>query len=193
MKPTGIYEFLNKEPGPMMLLEGLKLYGTIEIPGKGINPTIVNWADEVASYISTPYTRWAADWYNDDDIPWCGLYMALIACRSNPNRLTSRMPPDKYLSAIAWAQFGKPVPLDGGMLGDIGVKKRPGGAHVFIIVGEDKTAYHGLGGNTKNDVSIARMLKKDVVAVRRTPYLNTPSNIRKIILPAQGGHSKNEA
>ena len=39
------YAWLETEPGPRILVEALKTYGTIEKPGEGSNPSILAWAD----------------------------------------------------------------------------------------------------------------------------------------------------
>jgi hypothetical protein len=48
------------------------------------------------------------------------------------------------------------------------VFQRPGGGHVGFYVGEDATAYHVLGGNQGDAVTIARIAKARCVA-RRWP------------------------
>src|SRR5690349_6102284 len=68
------YGWLAREPGPKMLIEALKLYGTLESPGSKNNPTIIAWAKEVGGEV--------ADVYAADSIPWCGLFMAVIAKRA---------------------------------------------------------------------------------------------------------------
>lgn len=168
------YEWLDKEPGPKMLIEGLKLYGTKEITGKGNSPVILDWAKE------TGLTKQ----YSNDEVPWCGLFMALIAKRAG------KPVPDQPLWALNWQKFG--VKANTAMLGDVIVLKRPTGGHVGLYVGEDDVAYHVLGGNTSNQVMIARIDKNRVYAVRRPIYTNQPANVRKIILSKDGPLSINE-
>lgn len=186
------YAALAQEPGPLMLLEALRLYGTVEMRGPGDNPTIVAWADEVAKTQSTPYTRWAADWYNADSIAWCGLFMAVVAVRASQGR-PERMPPPKYLSAADWLNYGTKVPIEDAMLGDVLVFTRDGGGHVGICVGEDITAFHVLGGNQSDAVTITRIAKSRCSDVRRPIYNVTPANVRKIRYGAAGPLSTNEA
>ena len=38
------YAWLDAEPGPRILVEALKTYGTIEKLGEGSNPSILAWA-----------------------------------------------------------------------------------------------------------------------------------------------------
>lgn len=179
------YAALAREPGPKMLIEGLSMYGLQEVKGRGMNPKIVAWADEVAAAVSTPYTRWAADFYNDDSIAWCALWMAVLTVRAG------RTPPEKYLSAREWLKHG--VAVKEAMLGDILVFSRDGGAHVAIYVGEDDNYYHILGGNQSDAVNIMRKRKSDCIGIRRPAYKQTPFNIRKIRYGAVGTISTNEA
>jgi hypothetical protein len=46
MKLPKKYEWLLAEPGPKMLVEFLKIYGTTETPGNRDNPIILEWAKE---------------------------------------------------------------------------------------------------------------------------------------------------
>lgn len=192
-KPSGPYEFLNSEPGPKMLLEALKLFGTLEGAGKAINPAILGWADELSPGLGTSYAAWAADWYADDNIPWCGLFMAIVAQRANTENRPERRPPEKFLSAAEWAGWGSPVPLSNASLGDILVFKRDGGGHVGMCVGDDAEAFHVLGGNQSDKVCVTRILKARCVAVRRPLYKVTPANVRPVRMGVTGPLSKNEA
>ena len=66
------YNWLLNEPAPKMLLEALKLYGTLETPGNSSNPIIIGWAKELG----------IDNDYSSDEIPWCGLEMAIVAKRA---------------------------------------------------------------------------------------------------------------
>lgn len=191
-KPAGRYAWLNDEPGPRMLLEALKLFGTLETPGKADNPVILAWADEIGAKERTAYAKWAAGWYDHDSVAWCGLLMAVCAVRANVDNRPERRPPTKYLSAAEWSSFGVPIRLDKAELGDVLVFPRPGGAHVAMYVGEDADAFHCLGGNQGDAVSITRIAKARCVAVRRVPYLSKPANVRKVLMGASGPLSANE-
>lgn len=172
------YEWLEKEGGPKMIVEALKLYGTTESPGVTNNQTIINWADEVGGSVE--------DVYKADSIPWCGLFMAVVAKRAG--KIAAKDP----LWALNWGNFGGKANI--AMLGDTLVFVRKGGGHVGLYVGEDATAYHVLGGNTADKVSIARIDKKRLYAIRRPIYsIAQPENVRKIILAANGALSTDEA
>lgn len=190
--PAGPYAWLNAEPGPLMLLEAVKLYGLLEGPGAADNPTILAWADELKLELGgSAYARWVADWYNADAIAWCGLFMATIAQRANPSDFAERRPPNKFLSALSWAAWGAPAAVP--MLGDVLVFKRDGGGHVGLYVGEDRDAFHVLGGNTRDSVSVARLARNRLHAARRPAYRAQPANVRKIALAPTGAVSTNEA
>ena len=169
------YARLASEPGPRMLTEALRLYGTVETPGAADNPIILAWAREVG--LERVYTA--------DATPWCGLFLAVIAARAG-KRL-----PAKPLWALSWARWGE----DGGQpeLGDVLVFIRPGGGHVGLYVGEDERAYHVLGGNQRDAVTIARIDKERLYACRAYYAVGRPANVRPIVLQASGEMSANEA
>lgn len=171
------YKWLLNEPGPKMVLEFLKLYGTHETPGTANNPVIMSWAKELN-----------ISWYTEDATPWCGLEMGIVAKRAG-----HPFDPNKLLSALAWANYGVHVDVDKAMLGDVLVFQRTGGGHVALYVGEDSEAFHCGGGNQSDQVDIARVAKSRIYAVRRPVYTEQPANIRKIILSSSGALSHNEA
>jgi uncharacterized protein (TIGR02594 family) len=184
------YRWLEAEPGPRMILEALKEYGTREAPGAADNPKIIGWQRELQD---AGFGRDYAGFYNADAIPWCGLFMAVIALRANIERRPERNPPRLYLSALEWASFGVAVPKGAAALGDILVFKRKGGGHVGLYVGHDASAFHILGGNQSDRVTISRLSKQRLVAVRRPPYRALPANVRPIPLAPSGSLSVNEA
>ena len=97
------YRWLEAEPGPRMIVEALKEFGTLEAPGDADNPKIIGWQDELeAGGLGRAY----AGVYRHDAIPWCGLFMAIVAHRANIERRPERNPPRFYLSALEWAAFG---------------------------------------------------------------------------------------
>ncbi len=167
------YQWLANVPGPKMLVEGLRHYGLREIVGTQHNPVILLWWKE----LGRPFP--------DDETPWCGAFVGICASRSG-----KELPafPER---AMSWKTFGRAVSAP--MLGDVVVFKRPGGGHVGIYVGADDVAYHVLGGNQGNAVSIARLNRNRAVAFRRPIYRNQPDNVKPIVLSASGTLSANEA
>jgi len=171
------YAWLARELGPKMIVEALKLYGTLEAPGSANNPTIVAWAKEVGGEV--------ADVYKADSIPWCGLFMAVVARRAGKEI------PKHPLWALSWSAFG--ARTDAPALGDVLVFTRNGGGHVGLYVGEDAGAFHVLGGNQSDRVCITRIAKARLYAARRPLYRIQPANVRPIHLEATGALSLNEA
>lgn len=173
------YNWLNKEGAPAMLVEALKHYGIMEIPGKGSNPDITKWAKEVG----------VSGWYTDDDIPWCGLFVGVVA-----KRCGYEFPASKLLAAKQWINWGIPVTKGREMLWDVLVFSRNGGGHVGFYVGENKDNFLVYGGNQSNAVGFAWIAKSRLLEARRPNYkIGEPSNVRKIPLTFDGQLSTNEA
>ena len=165
---------------PRAIAEACKLIGVAEVVGKGSNRTIMAWRDELN------LAGWKITGYSDDDIPWCGLFAAIVAHRAG------KLVPENPLWARNWTKFGTPVVKPA--LGDVLVFQRPGGGgHVGFYVGEDATAFHVLGGNQGNKVSITRIRKDRCIAVRQPDYNARPASVRPFMLAAAGALSSNEA
>lgn len=175
MKIPKAYQWLQQEDAPRHLLKALELFGVAEIVGPKHNPVIMGWAKETG----------LDSVYKNDEIPWCGLYAAIVMHRAG--RPVVKDP----LWALNWSKFG--VAVTEPMLGDVLTFKRPSGGHVGFYVGEDSSAYHVLGGNQGNQVSVVRIAKSRLHAARRPDYTSQPVNVRKIILAGNGGLSTNEA
>jgi uncharacterized protein (TIGR02594 family) len=166
------YGFLLDEPGPRMLVEALKLYGITEKEGAANNTIILSWADEVGLLAT----------YTADSIPWCGLFIGVVAKRSG------KALPVNPLWARNWARWGEMCAPE---LGAVLVFVRDGGGHVGLYVGEDRTHFHVLGGNQSDQVCIRR-IEKDRLLASRCLYRNKPANIRRIKLGGGGESSSNE-
>lgn len=174
--PAAYSWLLGVDGLPRMLVEGLSLYGVHEAPGDADNPVILAWAAEVG----------LSRTYREDLTPWCGLYLAVVAKRAD------KSVPAQPLWALNWKQWGVESPR--ASLGDVLVFMRPGGGHVGLYVGEDVTSYHVLGGNTSDAVSIARLARGRVVAVRRPQYKIQPAGVIAVKLGITGAPlSTNEA
>lgn len=169
------YAWLAREPGPQMIIEALKTFGTVEGSGSTDNPIILGWAREVGQDRA----------YSHDSTPWCGLWMAVIAKRAG--KPVGGSP----LWALAWADWGVPISLP--ELGDVLTFKREGGGHVGLYVGEDEAAFHVLGGNQSDQVCITRIAKSRLYRARRFYRIAPPANVRRIFLSAKGALSTNEA
>lgn len=173
MKLPAMYAWLANEPGPKILIEALKLFGTLEVQGDGNSPEILSWAKECG----------LENTYKADSIPWCGLWMAVVVKRAGKEVVKDP------LWAANWLKFGQPCDPE---LGAIAIFSRDGGNHVAVIVGEDATHYHVIGGNQKDSVSIMR-LAKDRLRGCRALYQTKPANVRRVTLAATGEVSKNES
>lgn len=173
-----------------MLVEALKLFGVHEAPGAADNPIILAWRDEIAA-ISPDKARGVKD-YVHDETAWCGLFMALVASRAGKSF------PDAPLWALNWWSFGEPI-SDAAMLGDVLVFERHDnegkliGGHVGIYVGADDGAFHVLGGNEGDAVSIIRIAKSRLRTMRRPFYRQLPAEVTPIFLASNGALSTNEA
>ena len=174
--PKG-YEWLGTVGAlPRTIQEGLKLLGTVETRGPASNPAIMAWAKEVG----------LASTYSDDAVPWCGLYSAIVAKRAGKNI------PGGPLWARNWLKFGS-APRDAG-LGDVLIFQRPGGGgHVGFYVAEDATAYHVLGGNQSDAVTITHIAKSRCIGARRPSYNAQPASVKAYRVAAGGALSTNEA
>lgn len=175
------HAWLANEPGPRILLEMLKLYGTIETPGDKSNPLILSWAKEIG----------LGHVYKGDNIPWCGLTVAYAAAQAG----WDYAPRGNALWARNWLAWGTPVDLGDEMLGDVLVFERgPVSGHVGVDVGENKTHFSVVGGNQGDAVNIKWIEKARLISARRCPWrIIQPANVRKVMLGKTGPVSTGEA
>jgi uncharacterized protein (TIGR02594 family) len=158
------------------LVEAVKHIGTKEIVGKQHNPTILSWAKALG--LEKVYTN--------DEIPWCGLFVAYCAHAAGLDVVKHP------LWALNWNKYGNVAKV--AMLGDVLTFTRNGGGHVGIYVGEDATHYHVLGGNQNNSVSVSRIAKDRLSQARRTAWkVAQPASVRVVHLAAKGVITTNEA
>lgn len=172
------YKWLASEPGPRMIIEALKIYGTREIVGPKHNPVILGWAEEIG----------LGKIYRADETPWCGLAHAYVAFKAGKS-----LDPLKdwdLLRALKWAEWGIAAGIP--KLGDTLVFKRPGGGHVGLYVAETKDTFLCMGGNSGNEYKIVEIEKSRLVAARRK-YNVQPENVRRIFVNSSGELSENEA
>jgi uncharacterized protein (TIGR02594 family) len=177
------YAWVKTEYAPKMLVEALKHYGTLEVAGKGSNPNILRWAAETG----------VSGWYKDDDIPWCGLFIGIVAKRAGYPFAAG-----KILAARRWLDWGNEIAIDGGMLGDVLIFSRGDSTtsgHVGMYIGESDLAYLVYGGNQSNKVGFTWIAKTRLIGVRRPKFqYGQPANVRKIHLTLTGEQlSTNEA
>ena len=133
---------------PAWLVAARKHIGLREIPGPKHNSTITGWLQKLGA------------WWRDDETPWCGVAVAAWMQEAG-------LPiPQHYYRARAWAEYGVRLRTHVLAPGAILVFSRGGSGHVGLYVGEDSTAYHVLGGNQGNAVSITRIDKARLLASR---------------------------
>lgn len=134
------------------LSAAFSLMGTREVPGKGSNEAIMGWAEDLELHS-----------YNDDDIPWCGLFVA--HCVSS--QLADEVLPANPLGARKWQSFGvETQPRLGAVLVFWRGSKNGWKGHVGFYWAEDDEAYHVLGGNQSNEVSVTRIAKQRLLSAR---------------------------
>jgi uncharacterized protein (TIGR02594 family) len=151
------------------------LNGTKEFAGSANNPKIIDWAKKIGG--------WIGRFYKQDSIPWCGLFVGHCVRAAG-------FPVDQdALSALSWSDYGQPCHP---CVGAIMVFKRSGGGHVGFYVGEDKDAFHILGGNQSDMVCISRIDKARHVATR-WPNGTPLSTSGRVILSSKAPLSRNEA
>lgn len=161
---------------PRLLTEAVALLGVAERAGPQHNPQIMGWAREVG--LEATYTA--------DEIPWCGLFMAVVAQRAGWPVVASP------LWARSWARWEAGSPEPG--LGDVLVFERGSGGHVGLYVAHDEQAYHVIGGNQGDSVSIVRIARGRLLAARRPRWrIAQPAGVRPYRLTAAGTLSTNEA
>lgn len=160
---------------PKVITEGMKYLNVSEIKGPASNEVIMKWATGLG--LEKVYTN--------DDIAWCGLFVAHVI------KNTGRDPVKDPLWARNWVKFGVASPQPS--LGDILVFARNGGGHVGFYVAEDKSAYHVLGGNQGNKVSIVRIEKNRLLQARRPLYNSIPTTAKPYLVSAKGTLSTDEA
>ena len=133
------------------IAEAKNLLGLKEIAGDKSNPEILQWAKDLDLH------------YANDDIPWCGLFVAHCIGASLPDEVLPRNP----LGARQWERFGVAAQA---RLGAIMVfwreSKMSGKGHVGFYVGEEDGAFCILGGNQSNKVSYAWVAKDRFVSAR---------------------------
>nr|WP_257015758.1 TIGR02594 family protein [Sphingomonas melonis] len=130
--------------------------GTREAAGAANSATILGWAKRLG-------TRVLGMVYNADSVPWCGVFVAV--CLAEDGIAAAPL----VVRATAWAAWGQALRPDRLAPGAIMVFARPGGGHVGFYVGEDAMAYHVLGGNQGDAVTITRIAKSRCIARRWPP------------------------
>ncbi len=162
---------------PSWLAYARTLIGVREIPGAKHSPVIMGWIARLgAKVLGIKVT--------DDETPWCGTFVAHVMQQAGLGA------PPIAVRASAWEGYGRG--LLNPRLGCVMVFKRPGGGHVGLYVGEDDGAYHILGGNQGNAVSIIPIAKARMTAMRWPAGVALPEP-QVVRLTRTGALSRDEA
>ncbi len=128
--------------------------GQKEVQGSENNPAIVNYARESGF-----------EWVNDDETPWCSIFMNWVAMKAGLVR-------SKQASARSWLQVGQHTDRDP-LPGDVVIFWRnspsswQGHVGIFVGVSYDGKKVYSLGGNQDNRVSISAYPRETVLGFRR--------------------------
>lgn len=134
--------------------------GTREAPGAANNSTIIGWGKRLGLKI-------LGIAYNADSVPWCGVFVSTCLDEAGIDlRSEGRNRMKIGVRASAWADWGANLRTDRLAPGAIMVFTREGGGHVAFYVGEDDAAYHVVGGNQSDNVTITRIAKGRLSAAR---------------------------
>ena len=160
-------------PLPKTIQVAIREIGVAEIVGKGSSDRIMRWRDVLKASGAN------VAGFSDDDIPWCGLFVAYV-CHASGKEVAK-----DPLWAKNWAKYGTKV--DKPCLGDILVYERPGGGgHVEFYIAETEDLYIGIGGNKTNRVKISPIEKSRCIAVRRVKMSVAPASMRPFYLTRVG-------
>jgi uncharacterized protein (TIGR02594 family) len=170
-------------PDPMQslampwFLEAQRAIGVKEDTGPRSNPLIIGWGKRLKIA------------YGDDEIPWCGLFVAHCI----GSQLPTEVLPANPLGARNWGRAGIAcaVPQPGAIM--VFWRKTPasGLGHVAFYVGEDANSYHVLGGNQSDSVCVTRMARDRFVAARWPATAPRPTGGPRRLTPS-GALSVNE-
>lgn len=163
---------------PTWLSVAAAFVGLREIAGPQSSPVILRWVRDTG----------APSWYDNDDKPWCALFMnrILLACG-----LAMSGTGFELLRAKSFETWGRPLAAPA--LGAVLVFTRDGGGHVGLYLGENEHAYRVLGGNQGNSVSETWIAKERLSAIRWPDGVPLPL-AGSVLLASNGAPvSRNEA
>lgn len=131
----------------------------------------------------------SVSWIDPREIPWCGAFVATCHRLASHNIAI----PSNPLGARNWGTFGiSCAPTLGATLTFWRGSKSGWAGHVGFYWGEDATAYHVLGGNQSDAVTITRVSKSRLLESRWPVGADNPKT--RIILTNVGTPlSTNEA
>lgn len=158
---------------PAWMVEARKMMGQREIKGPKHN----NW-------IAKGWARLGASWFNNDETPWCGFFVAHCMDKAGLPYPGGGL----FARAKAWLDWGVPCQP---CLGAVIVFGRSGGGHVGFVVGEGQSTYYVLGGNQRDAVNIMPIAKSRYLGCRWPKGVKNPAT--KLPSMTGGIVSRNEA
>lgn len=131
----------------------------------------------------------SVSWIDPREVPWCGAFVATCH-RIADSDITI---PDNPLGARNWGNFGKScAPVLGATLTFWRGSRSGWKGHVGFYWGEDSAAFHVLGGNQANAVTITRVAKSRLLQSRWPSAVSVTGS--RVLLNASGQPlSENEA
>lgn len=105
----------------------------------------------------------SVSWIDPREVAWCGAFVATCMRKYDPDINL----PENPLGARQWNTFGKSCsPVFGSIL--VFWRGSPSGwkGHVGFYHAEDSGAYHVLGGNQSNAVTVTRIAKNRLLGAR---------------------------
>lgn len=135
-----------------LFIHACQYYGEREVPGKGNNPTILQWLKDIFPWV-------------EDEIAWCSAFMTAMAKQCNMDH-----PQEKAGAARSWLNVGQAV-IDSPVPGDVCVfwRESPSSwkGHVAMFVRETDKFIWVLGGNQSDQVNIRPYTKSRLLSIRR--------------------------
>lgn len=167
----------DEVPLPWEILARSKI-GLSEVPGPRHNPEIVDWV------------RLLAGGWDDDETAWCGTFVGFCIATTLPDEPL----PNNPFGARNWLRFGLPCRPQPGAVMVFWRGSRDGWrGHVGFHAAEDRDAYHVLGGNQGNAVSIARIARNRLLGARWPATFAPRAGGGARIAGAEAALSTNEA
>lgn len=166
---------------PDWMVEARKYIGAREIKGATDNPTVVGFWAEIG-----------ANWFNDDETPWCGGFVGAVLKRAGYPTLSAAQAP----RARAWLNYGHAIsePVVGAVVVFWRGSRNGTSGHVGFVAGADRFGrLMVLGGNQSDAVTIAAFDRDRVLGFRWPPDTPKPDGGWKTLPTLSGPVSTSEA
>lgn len=183
-----------------LTVDGIVGPQTIAALAEGNRPAFLPWMEEINRRKGLHETRNRTSlisWLRSDGrtlgdpakLPWCGDAVETPIALTLPDE---PLPANPYL-ARNWMKFGRACkPTYGAVLVFWRGDRHGTSGHVGFYEGEDASAYHVLGGNQSNAITVARLAKDRLLGARWPLTVPLPQG-GAIMKAATGALSTNEA